>query len=66
MTPRDRISLILSAVLIVLGVVMTIQTITNEEGDGLKLGYILGPALFLAGLGRGWLAWHMMQRRRDG
>jgi hypothetical protein len=62
MTSRDRVSLTLSVVLIALGVVMTIQTLTNE-GDGVKLGYILGPALVLAGIGRGWLAWHMAKRR---
>lgn len=64
MTPRDRLSLSLSALLVVVGITLTVLTVVNNEGSGVKLGYILGPALTLAGLGRGWLALHMV--RRDG
>ena len=63
MSARNRVSLVLAAILTVVGITLTVLTITSDEGSGLKLGYILGPALTLAGLGRGWLAWQLGRRR---
>lgn len=62
MSSRNIVSLLLSAVLVAIGLTMTALTLTNE-GSGVKLGYILGPALTLAGLGRGWLALQMGRKR---
>ena len=52
---RTRVSLILSAVLVLVGLTMTVRT-ALEVGLEFRTGYLLGPALMLAGLGRGWLA----------
>jgi hypothetical protein len=62
-SPRNSVSLALSAVLAAVGFTLTVLTLLSDEGSGVKLGYILGPALTLAGLGRGWLAWQMRRRR---
>jgi hypothetical protein len=62
-SPRNRVSLILSAVLVVVGIAATIVSVTESGGSGVRFGYILGPALTLAGLGRGWLAWQMSRRQ---
>jgi hypothetical protein len=62
MSARNSVSLILSAVLVAIGLTITVLTLVNE-GSGVKLGYILGPALTLAGLGRGWLALQLGRRR---
>lgn len=61
MTGRNRVSLILSAVLVVLGLVALART-AQAGGSGVAVGYIFGGALVLAGLGRGWLALHMGRR----
>jgi hypothetical protein len=58
MSPRNRVSLLLSAVLVVLGVTLLVRT-ANAGGSGVAIGYIFGAALVLAGAGRGWLAWKM-------
>jgi hypothetical protein len=55
---RNRVSLILSAVLVVLGLTMLVRT-ALAGGSGVAVGYIFGVALTLAGLGRGWLALQM-------
>jgi hypothetical protein len=60
-TGRNRVSLILSAVLVVLGLVALVRT-AQAGGSGVAVGYIFGGALVLAGLGRGWLALHMGRR----
>jgi hypothetical protein len=60
-TGRNRVSLILSAVLVVLGLVALVRT-AQAGGSGVAVGYIFGGALVLAGLGRGWLALHMGHR----
>jgi hypothetical protein len=60
-TGRNRVSLILSAVLVVLGLVALART-AQAGGSGVAVGYIFGGALVLAGLGRGWLALHMGRR----
>jgi hypothetical protein len=60
-TPRNRISLILSALLVVIGIVTIFRTAFGG-GDGVAVGYIFGAALTLAGLGRGWLALQMSRR----
>ena len=61
MTGRNPVSLILSAVLVVLGLVALVRT-AQAGGSGVAVGYIFGGALVLAGLGRGWLALHMGRR----
>jgi hypothetical protein len=61
MSGRNRVSLLLSAVLVVLGLTAIVRT-AQAGGSGVTLGYIFGGALTLAGLGRGWLAWHMGRR----
>ena len=61
MTPRNRIALILSAVLVVLGVTTLVRT-ALAGGSGVAIGYVFGAALTLAGLGRGWLALQMTRR----
>jgi hypothetical protein len=61
MTPRNRVSLILSALLVVIGIVTLIRTAVGG-GSGVAVGYIFGAALLLAGLGRGWLALQMSRR----
>lgn len=61
MTPRNRVSLILSALLVVIGIVTIFRTAFGG-GDGVAVGYIFGVALTLAGLGRGWLALQMSRR----
>ena len=61
MTSRNRISLILSAILVVLGVVTLVRT-AAAGGSGVTVGYVFGAALTLAGLGRGWLALQMSRR----
>jgi hypothetical protein len=58
---RNRVSLILSAVLVVLGVTTLVRT-ALAGGSGVAIGYIFGAALTLAGLGRGWLALQMTRR----
>jgi hypothetical protein len=58
---RNLVSLVLSVVLVAVGITMTVLTAFNSD-PGFKLGYLLGPALFLAGLGRGWLALQMWRR----
>jgi hypothetical protein len=60
-TGRNRVSLILSAVLVVLGLIALVRT-AQAGGSGVAVGYIFGGALVLAGLGRGWLALHMGRR----
>jgi hypothetical protein len=60
-TGRNRVSLILSAVLVVLGLTALVRT-AQAGGSGVAVGYIFGGALVLAGLGRGWLALHMRRR----
>jgi hypothetical protein len=55
---RNRVSLLLSAVLVVLGVASIVRT-ASAGSSGVAVGYIFGGALILAGAGRGWLAWHM-------
>ena len=61
MTPRNRISLILCALLVVIGIVPIFRTAFGG-GDGVAVGYIFGAALTLAGVGRGWLALQMSRR----
>jgi hypothetical protein len=61
-SPRNRVSLILSAVLVVLGVTTLVRTALGG-GSGVAVGYVFGAALTLAGLGRGWLALQMSRRR---
>ena len=61
MTPRNRVSLILSALLVVIGIVTIFRTALGG-GEGVAVGYIFGAALTLAGLGRGWLALQMSRR----
>jgi hypothetical protein len=61
MSGRNRVSLILSAALVVLGLTAIVRT-AQAGGSGVAVGYIFGAALTLAGLGRGWLAWHMGRR----
>jgi hypothetical protein len=58
---RNRVSLILSAVLVVLGLTAIVRT-AQAGGSGVAVGYIFGGALTLAGLGRGWLALQMGKR----
>jgi hypothetical protein len=58
---RNRVSLLLSALLVVLGVAAIVRT-AQAGGSGVAVGYIFGVALVLAGAGRGWLAWHMERR----
>jgi hypothetical protein len=60
-SPRNRIALLLSAVLVVLGVTTIVRT-ALAGGSGVAVGYIFGAALTLAGLGRGWLALQMGRR----
>jgi hypothetical protein len=60
-TSRNRVSLLLSAVLVVLGVATIVRT-AHAGGSGVAVGYVFGGALTLAGLGRGWLALHMGRR----
>jgi hypothetical protein len=60
-TPRNRVSLILSALLVVIGIVTIFRTAFGG-GDGVAVGYIFGAALTLAGVGRGWLALQMSRR----
>ena len=62
MTPRNRVSLILSALLVVLGVVAIVAHRVGAAATGVAVGYIFGAALTLAGLGRGWLALQMSRR----
>jgi hypothetical protein len=62
MTGRNRVSLILSAVLVVLGLTAIVRTAQAGGSGGVAVGYIFGGALVLAGLGRGWLAVHMGRR----
>jgi hypothetical protein len=59
---RNRVALILSAVLVVLGVSSIVRT-ALAGGSGVAVGYVFGGALTLAGLGRGWLALQMGRRR---
>jgi hypothetical protein len=61
MSPRNRVSLLLSAILVVLGIASIVRT-ASAGGSGVAVGYIFGAALVLAGAGRGWLAWHMERR----
>jgi hypothetical protein len=61
MSPRNRVSLLLSVALVVLGAVAIVRTAT-AGGSGVAVGYIFGVALVLAGAGRGWLALHMERR----
>ena len=61
MTPRNRVSLILSALLVAIGVTTLVRT-ALAGGSGVAVGYIFGAALTLAGLGRGWLALQMSKR----
>ena len=61
MTARNRVSLILSAVLVVLGLTAIVRT-AMAGGSGVVVGYVFGAALTLAGLGRGWLALQMGRR----
>jgi hypothetical protein len=61
MSNRNRVSLILSALLVVLGLTAIVRT-AQAGGSGVAVGYIFGGALVLAGLGRGWLAVHMGRR----
>jgi hypothetical protein len=61
MSGRNRVSLILSAILVVLGLSAIVRT-AQAGGSGVAVGYIFGAALTLAGLGRGWLALHMGRR----
>jgi hypothetical protein len=61
MSNRNRVSLILSGILVVLGLTSIVRT-AQAGGSGVAVGYIFGGALTLAGLGRGWLAWHMGRR----
>jgi hypothetical protein len=60
-TNRNRVSLLLSAALVVLGLTAIVRT-AQAGSSGVAVGYIFGGALTLAGLGRGWLAWHMGRR----
>jgi hypothetical protein len=60
-SPRNRVSLILSALLVVLGVTTLVRT-ALAGGSGVAIGYIFGAAMTLAGLGRGWLALQMSRR----
>ena len=61
MTARNRVSLILSAVLVVLGLTAIVRTAMAGR-SGVAVGYVFGAALTLAGLGRGWLALQMGRR----
>jgi hypothetical protein len=61
MSGRNRVSLILSGVLVVLGLTTIVRT-ALAGGSGVAVGYIFGAALTLAGLGRGWLALQMGRR----
>jgi hypothetical protein len=61
MSARNRVSLLLSAALVILGVAAIVRTAT-AGGSGVAVGYIFGVALVLAGAGRGWLALHMERR----
>ena len=61
MSSRNRISLILSAILVVLGIVTLVRT-ALAGGSGVTIGYVFGAALTLAGAGRGWLAWQMSRK----
>ena len=63
MSNRNRVSLLLSAALVVLGVLSIVRT-AGAGGSGVAIGYVFGGALILAGLGRGWLALHMERRER--
>ncbi len=60
-TLRNRVALVLSAVLVVLGLTAIVRT-AMAGGSGVAVGYVFGGALMLAGLGRGWLALHMARR----
>jgi hypothetical protein len=60
-TGRNRVSLLLSALLVALGLIALVRT-AAAGGSGVAVGYIFGGALVLAGLGRGWLALHMGRR----
>lgn len=55
---RNRVSLLLSAILVVLGLASIVRT-ASAGSSGVAVGYIFGVALVLAGAGRGWLAWKM-------
>jgi uncharacterized membrane protein HdeD (DUF308 family) len=61
MSPRNRVSLLLSVALVILGAVAIVRTAT-AGGSGVAVGYIFGAALILAGAGRGWLALKMERR----
>ncbi|MDX6539706.1 MAG: hypothetical protein QOI71_1316 [Gaiellales bacterium] len=61
MSPRNRVSLLLSAALVILGVASIVRT-ASAGASGVAVGYIFGVALVLAGAGRGWLALHMERR----
>ena len=54
-TARNRVSLSSAPSSSVVGITLIVRTVA-ARGLGPQLGYILGPALTLAGLGRGWLA----------
>jgi hypothetical protein len=60
---RHRVSLVLSAILVVLGLVTLVRTAV-AGGEGVAVGYVFGAALTLAGVGRGWLALQMSRRDR--
>ncbi len=61
MLSRHDVSLVLSAILVVLGLATIVRT-AAAGGSGVAVGYIFGAALTLAGLGRGWLALQMRKR----
>jgi uncharacterized membrane protein HdeD (DUF308 family) len=64
--PRDfhrQASNVLSAILIVLGVVITIRTVFSGA-DGFALGFLLGPLFIAAGIGRIYINLNL-QRRGD-
>jgi len=61
MSPRNRVSLLLSVALVILGAVSIVRTATAGT-SGVAVGYIFGAALILAGAGRGWLALKMERR----
>jgi hypothetical protein len=59
---RNRVALILSAALVVLGVTTLVRT-AQAGGSGIAVGYVFGGALTLAGIGRGYLALQSARRR---
>jgi len=61
MSPRNRVSLLLSAALVISAPSRSCAP-RPAGGSGVAVGYIFGAALILAGAGRGWLALKMERR----